>query len=335
MVSTPGAADNEGDRAGKPRSTRDSRVAMNKTANALIAIAGILAASFLPARGQSTSAGWSTLAPMPTARQEISVAVLDGKVFVIAGYDANGQSTATVEVYDPRTNAWKRAAPLPIATNHNAAATVNGRLYAFGGTSPRAFVYDAGHDAWTEVASMRYSHGGTPAVAVIGGKIYVAGGTGPDMAGHELEVYDPSVDKWQVLAPMNLPRNHTAGGAIGGRFYVVGGRGSSNASTAHEVYDPATNTWATRAPLPTGRSGIAAGVVGERLYVFGGELPRLFGEVEVYDPATDRWQSLDPMPEPRHGIFAGVIGSIIYIPGGGTRQGLGATNVNSAFHVRP
>src|SRR5215475_15882737 len=189
MVSTLGAADNEGDRDGKPRSTRDSRVAMNKTANALVAIAGILAASFLPARGQSTSAGWSTLAPMPTARQEISVAVLDGKVFVIGGYDGSGRSTGTVEVYDPRTDAWKRAAPLPIATNHNAAATVNGRLYAFGGTSLSAFVYDAGRETWTEVAAMRYLHGGTPAVAVIGGKIYVAGGTGPDMVGHELEAY--------------------------------------------------------------------------------------------------------------------------------------------------
>ena len=308
---------------------------MNKTAIVLTGIAGVLAASLLPVLGQVTSAGWSTLAPMPTARQEDPVSVLDSKVFVIAGYDANGQSTATVEVYDPRTNAWQKAAPLPIATNHNAAATVNGRLYAFGGTSSRAFVYDAGRDAWTEVASMRHSHGGTPAVAVIGGKIYVAGGTGPDMVGHELEVYDPGADKWQVLAPMGVPRNHTAGGAIGGRVHVVGGRGSPNASTAHEAYDPTSNTWTTRAQLPTGRSGIAAGVVGDRLYVFGGEIPRLFGEVEVYDPATDRWQSLPPMPDPRHGIFAGVIGSTIYLPGGGVRQGLGATNVNSAFRASP
>src|SRR5215467_7038243 len=239
MVSAPGAADNEGDRDGKPRFTRGSawsssprpaavqsddrllrlpggsRVAMNKTANTFVAIAGILAASFLPALGQSTSAGWTRLAPMPTARQEVSVSVLDGKVFVIAGYDANGQSTATVEVYDPRTDAWQKAASLPIATNHNAAATVNGRLYAFGGTSQRAFVYDAGRDAWTEVASMRHVHGGTPAVAVIGGKIYVAGGTGADMVGNELEVYDPRADKWLALAPMGVPRNHTAGGVIG------------------------------------------------------------------------------------------------------------------------
>ena len=296
----------------------------------------IFTACLLPGLGQSAPVGgvWSTLEPMPTARQEISVSVLDGKVYAIAGYDTQGESTATVEVYDPRTNMWRKAAPLPIATNHNAAATVNGRLYAFGGTSPRAFAYDAVRDAWTEVASMRYSHGGTPAVAVIAGKIYVAGGTGSDMVGNELEVYDPGADTWQVLAPMGVPRNHTAGGAIGGRFYVVGGRGSPAASTAHEVYDPTTNVWTARAPLPTGRSGIAAGVVRGRLYVFGGELPRLFGEVEVYDPGTNTWQSLPPMPVPRHGIFAGVIGTVIYLPGGATQQGLGATNVNSAFRAR-
>src|SRR5215510_3242561 len=127
---------------------------MNRAAIALTGIAGVFAAGLLPALGQSTSVRRSTLAPMPTARQEISVSVLAGKVFAIAGYDANGQSTATVEVYDPRTNAWQKAASLPITTNHNAAATVNGRLYAFGGTSSRAFVYDAGRDAWTEVGTI-------------------------------------------------------------------------------------------------------------------------------------------------------------------------------------
>src|SRR4030095_17272140 len=149
-----------------------------------------------------------------TPREEISVSVLDGKFFVIAVYAANGQSTATVEVYDPRSNAWQKVAPLPIATNHNAAATVNGRLYAFGGTSPRTFVYAADRATWTEVASMRYTHGGTPAVAVIGGKIYVAGGTGAGMGGNELEVYDPGADKWQGLCPVGAPRHpHSRAGA--------------------------------------------------------------------------------------------------------------------------
>src|SRR5262245_40983056 len=105
---------------------------------ALTSGAVVFTACLLAGPGQSAPVGgvWSTLAPMPSARQEISVSVLDGKVFAIAGFDTQGESTATVEVYDPRTNTWRGAAALPIATNHNAAATVNGRLYAFGGTSP-------------------------------------------------------------------------------------------------------------------------------------------------------------------------------------------------------
>ena len=170
--------------------------------------------------------------------------------------------------------------------------------------------------------------------------MYSGGGLRGMVYSHVTRQYCPScftgpANAWRTLAPMSVPRNHTAGGAIGGRLYVVGGRGDPRAATALEAYDPATNAWTTRAPMPTGRSGIAAGVVAGRLYVFGGELPRLFGEVEVYDPAADSWRSLAPMPLPRHGIFAGVIGNTIYLPGGATRQGIGATTVNSAFRVSP
>lgn len=66
---------------------------------------------------------WFTAEPMPSARQEISTAALNGQIFVIAGYDSDAQSTDTVYVFDPPpTNTWSSAAPLPIATNHNAAA---------------------------------------------------------------------------------------------------------------------------------------------------------------------------------------------------------------------
>jgi N-acetylneuraminic acid mutarotase len=132
---------------------------------------------------------------------------------------------------------------------------------------------------------------------------------------------------------MNVPRNHTAGGAIGGKFYVAGGRSGILAASALEVYDPQTNTWTILSSMPTGRSGIAAGVLNNKLYVFGGEDPRLFSEVEVYDPATDTWQQVAPMRTPRHGIFAAVIGNVIYIPGGGIQQGFGVTDFNEAYVV--
>ena len=82
----------------------------------------------------------------------------------------NGASTNLVEVYDVASNTWASVATLPIATNHNAAATVGNRIFAFGGTSNRCFSYNPDMNQWTEVASMNFQHGNTPAVAVIDGE---------------------------------------------------------------------------------------------------------------------------------------------------------------------
>src|SRR5262245_50478376 len=101
---------------------------------------------------------FSTLAPVPSVRQEISTAALDGKIYVIAGFNSSGGNTNTVDVYDPQTNTWSSAAPLPIATNHNAAVVAAGKLYAFGGTSNRTFVYNPQTNSWSDVAPMRFQH---------------------------------------------------------------------------------------------------------------------------------------------------------------------------------
>lgn len=273
------------------------------------------------------------LTPMPSLRQEISAAVLNGRIYVLAGFNSSGNSLNTVEVYDPNTNAWTNAAPLPIANNHNAAAVVAGKLYAFGGVSNRTFVYNPQGNSWSEVAPMRFQHANTAAVGVFNDKIYVAGGNGPNMNQTELEVYDPAANTWTQLASMAVPRNHTGGAFINGKFYVVGGRPGNAAAAALETYDPATKTWSRLRDMPTGRSGVGVAAVNGELYVFGGEIPRQFNEVEVYHPLTNTWTQLPPMPVPRHGLFAAVIGNSIYLPGGATQQGLAATNTNDVFKV--
>ena len=85
--------------------------------------------------GQTAGGTWQTLAPMPAARQELASAVLNGKIYVLAGYDENGNSTDSVFVYDPATNTWASAHPLPGLNNHNSAAVAAGKLYSFGGRS--------------------------------------------------------------------------------------------------------------------------------------------------------------------------------------------------------
>lgn len=296
----------------------------------LLLMAGLCAAG---ARGQIGYGAWQRLAPMPSSRQEVSTAVFNGRVYVISGFTSAGASTSTVEAYVPENNSWFSAGPIPILNNHNNAATVDGALYTFGGVANSTYRYNPQTDTWSTVAPSHFQHGGTAAVGVIDGKIYVAGGSGGGMMQNEVEYFDPPNNQWVMRAPMNVPRNHTAGAVIGGKFYVVGGRGSPNAPTALEVYDPNANAWTVLAPMPTARSGIAAAAVNGQLWVFGGELPTLHPEVEVYNPVSNSWRRLANMPTPRHGIWASVIGNKIYLAGGGIVQGLGATNINEVFTV--
>jgi N-acetylneuraminic acid mutarotase len=282
---------------------------------------------------QCPAGNWATLSPMNEPRQELAAAELDGKIYAVGGL--GGRPDAN-EIYDLVTDRWSLGADLPAGTDHAWAVSLGGRLYVGGGTSNRVFSYDPSSDTWTEVASSTFVHGGTPAAAVIDGRIFVAGGAGGGMAGNELESYDPAADHWTTLAPMACARNHTAGGLIGGKLYVAGGRPGNQVCV--EAYDPASNTWTPRASMPTGRSGIAGAVVGGCLYVFGGEGNAadpngIFHEVEAYDPANDEWFRLPPMQTGRHGIYAAVLGDVVYLPGGSTVQGLGTTGVNEAYEI--
>src|SRR2546425_4912911 len=98
---------------------------------------------------------WTPLAPMPTARQEVAAAALEGRIFVIGGFGANAEAVATVEVYDPVTDRWEVRMPLPAPTHHLAAAVTGGRLFVAGGDSGRVrwtppatvYEYDAARDS--------------------------------------------------------------------------------------------------------------------------------------------------------------------------------------------
>ncbi|MGH7346251.1 MAG: kelch repeat-containing protein, partial [Candidatus Rokuibacteriota bacterium] len=85
---------------------------------------------------------WVSLAPMPTPRQEVAVAELNGRVFVIGGFGPGSEAVATVEVYDPASDRWETRTPLPAPTHHAAAAVIDGRLFVVGG-------YSGGRVSWS------------------------------------------------------------------------------------------------------------------------------------------------------------------------------------------
>ena len=58
---------------------------------------------------------WSTLPPMPTARDSPGAAVLEGKLYVVGGEDADNHTHNTVECYDPKTKQWSTLPPMATA----------------------------------------------------------------------------------------------------------------------------------------------------------------------------------------------------------------------------
>src|ERR1051325_6873589 len=73
------------------------------------------------AQGASTpsriSSHWTNGSPLPSPRSEVAGAALNGKIYIIGGFDRSGQSksytSTTVEVYDAIADKWTTASPLP------------------------------------------------------------------------------------------------------------------------------------------------------------------------------------------------------------------------------
>ncbi len=275
---------------------------------------------------------WTRLTYLPTPRMNLSAASVNGVLYAMGGitvqwYGADPPN-ATVEAYDPVTNAWTPRAPMPTPRASFGVGVINGVLYAVGGwqSGPVGAVeaYNPATNTWAAKAPLptpRYDL----AVAVVDGTLYAMGGS------HEaatcnpwpfggpcyepvatVEAYDPLTDTWTAKTPMPAPRVAFGAAAVNSILYVVGGQ-----SAAALAYDPVTDAWATKAAMPTSRSGLGVGVIDGILYTAGGEVPNAGSAVnEAYDPVTDTWATKVPMLEWRRFFGAAVLNGRLYAVGG-------------------
>jgi N-acetylneuraminic acid mutarotase len=80
------------------------------------------------------SDSWHTAAPLPTGRNSVAGAVLNGQFVVIGGEDgAEQQVYSEVEAYDPSTDTWTALPPVPQPMQGTGAAVTDGRLFLPGG----------------------------------------------------------------------------------------------------------------------------------------------------------------------------------------------------------
>ena len=76
---------------------------------------------------------WISGNPLPTPRQEMPHAVLNGKIYVPGGLDRSGNGSTVMEVYDPGSDTWSTAASIPERLHHLGLASTNGKIYILGG----------------------------------------------------------------------------------------------------------------------------------------------------------------------------------------------------------
>ena len=299
---------------------------------------------------------WKKAAPFPMPDEELYGTAVNGKMYVIGGWD-DGKAAGLNYEYDPATDKWTEKKGMPRSAHHAAIAAANGKLYVIGGFVPPkdtqiptggawepiadTWEYDPAADSWKSLAPVPTKRGAAVAVEVAG-KIYVIGGAttvagskdpyftffGPSLVLTTNEVFDPATNKWESRKPMSVARNHAYAAAVNGKIYVIGGRTghafilSATNTDVVEEYSPVSDMWsAPKERMPTPRSGGAWGTDGRRIYVAGGEvttkeLVGAFRAVEAYEPATNSWISLPPMSMPRHGIAGAVIGNEFHLVSG-------------------
>jgi N-acetylneuraminic acid mutarotase len=307
---------------------------------------------------------WTTRAPLPDRRTEVSVATDGERLFLIGGFvPADGRradAPRAMHVYDPATDRWSTPTSIPEGVNHAGFVHLDGRLYIVGGFREATFepvaavrIYDLATGRWSEGAPMPTPRGAM-AVVVLGDRIHAIGGNAADagaLADHDHtvggddssvgthEAYDPRTDRWVRLAPMPTARNHHGAAVLDGRIHVVAGRvGREFEMRTHEVYHPELDHWTTAPLVPTGRSGVAVVAREGKLYVFGGETftepARTFPDAERYDPFTRTWSALPAMPTARHGLGAAVLEEGIHVVAGGPDPGFAFSDAHEVLTGR-
>ncbi|MEU9705299.1 kelch repeat-containing protein [Streptomyces sp. NPDC047981] len=235
------------------------------------AVGGITAASGLTrveSYNPATNA-WSTVASLSVPRYNTAATAAPcpvgqtGTCVYAMGGSTSGGNTASVEAYNPVTNAWSPVASLPLARAGLAAAasTCPGGqrgtcVYAVGGTSggPVGTVesYNPAANVWTPVASLptpRYSLATAAAPCPPGQTgtcVYAVGGLTGGLSG-KVESYQPSSRTWTTLPSLPTPRaflaaaaTHCPPGITGACVYVSGGATATAPSATLEALDPPT-----------------------------------------------------------------------------------------------
>jgi N-acetylneuraminic acid mutarotase len=255
---------------------------------------------------------WSTLRPLDLGRVDAGSAWLDGKIYIVGGYNnSGGGMRADLDVYDPATGDWTSLAPMDYPRRYSAVVPYRGRLYVLGGSDSDKFeVYDTATNTWTDKSPLPGHWWGAIATE-IDGRIYLINESAA------LGIYDIATDTWTTGPSMPQSVYYGASGTIDGKWYIVGGL-ATDALAILQIFDPqGGGSWSSGADMNTTRYLHAVVADGGKLYAVGGQTGAGYtDQVEVYTPGGSWSVSEQVALEPISQMTSAIGNGILYMAGG-------------------
>lgn len=252
---------------------------------------------------EGTEAGrYAGTSSMREARVSHTASLLpDGRVLVAGGWTGTA-TTASAELYDPRTRQFSAATPLSVPRmDGTATALLAGQVLLVGGAQqtnrPSAAVdlFDPGTNTMKAVSALQTARAHHAAVRLRDGRVLVVGGlVSRNTATASAEIYDPRTGSFSPTGSLNQPRcKHAALPLQDGRVMVLAGSSDCDdrrrlAST--EIYDPGTGAFSPGPALvnPRYKVASAAAVLPSGAVLIAGDAQ----DVEIWHPGTTSFTAL-------------------------------------------
>ncbi|KAH7434827.1 hypothetical protein KP509_06G036600 [Ceratopteris richardii] len=227
--------------------------------------------SYLPGLDDETAFRCFSLVPVSTLGKFVMLGrkygdlVRSGLIFNLRRYYGTVEHLVFIytsgaevwRVYDANRNLWRTLPPAnvdPAFFTSDKESLSAGTHVLWLGKGMFNFVshrYDLITDSWQlspVMANLRCLF----ASASSGEFAYVAGGFGQAnndevlIVLNSVERYNLTTGQWEMLPPMDTPRQKCSGFIMDGKFYVIGGKdGNHQPITSGEEYDPSTRSWRT------------------------------------------------------------------------------------------
>ncbi len=199
---------------------------------------------------------------LPTVRSDLSAVSLDGRAYVLGGYDGSETIDSVLETSDG--SSFRQIATLPAPARYMAVAPYRGRIYAFGGESTNGTAGAAIQVIDPTARSARLlGHLPEPlshaAAFVLGGQIYLAGGEAGGSPSAAIWRFDPGSGRVDRVGRLPLPVSGAAAATIGSTTYLIGGTGGGERTLSTVLTVALHHERVTPKPTATGQSAAANG----------------------------------------------------------------------------